>query len=333
MSQKAIEIFDLFKNNPQKLEGKLISIFKNKNLKIKEIKLFKKHWVIKDQWKISALIHLENNLPEKILLEIHDNPYCFKRIIFALVNLRKIVPQPPILKIFRKPKMILREFVKAERLYEMIVEKRVSLRRILKINKKIANLLAALHSYKLSAVPKFLFKEMNKKLEEETLKKTLTFITPEIETLRKRVKTVLSSLFKKMSKIDRENKISLIHSDPNLSHFLLDNKNVYLMDYDSLEVGNPAKDLGKFIFDLKYYLRKKYTLKKIENIINLFLKEYLKQVKFSLKPDLKTNLAIHEAERAAYILLSKVWDKKTLKKKEIREIKKLLIIQERLLNL
>lgn len=333
LPKRAIELFTFFKNNPQKLQEILIPIFKNRNLKIKELTLFKKHWIIKNQWKISASVNLENNVPEKILLEIHDNVFCFKRAIFALTTLAKIIAQPIIFEKINRPKIIVREFVKGDNFYKLISEKKLSLNEILEINKKISIILASLHSLKLSLLPKFLFKKVNKEMEEKTLKKTFKFITPEIKVLRKKFKTNLRVLFKKMNDLDRKNKISLIHSDPNLSHFIINDGDVYLVDSDGYEIGNPAKDLGKFIFDLKYYLRGKYSLDKIESIVNSFLENYLKKKSLVLKPNLKINLNVHQAERAAYIILSKIWGKKTLIKKEVHEIEKLLTVQEKLLNL
>ncbi len=332
-NKKALEIFDLFKNNPQKLQDELILLFKNKNLKIKKICLFKKHWVIKNQWKVSALVNLENNVPEKIILEIHDNIWCFKRVIFALTILSKTIIQPTIFKKIDKPKIIIREFSPGDNFYKIINEKNLSLKKIIKINKKIAAILSYIHSLKLNSLPKFLFKKMNKEMEKKTLQKIFQFLTPEMEIFREKLETNFKIFFKKMSELDGKNMVSLIHSDPNLSHFILRNDNVCLIDFDTLETGNPAKDLGKFIFDLKYYLRKKYSPKKIEGVINSFLKEYFKKKKIILKPNLESNLAVHQAERLAYILLSKIWERKNLTKEELQEIKELLAIQQKLLNL
>jgi len=89
-NQKAIENFYFLKNNPQKIQNELIKIFKNKNLLIKEIKLLKDKLIINEQYKITALLTLEKNSPDKIILEIHDNDDYFDRNLFALKELKKI---------------------------------------------------------------------------------------------------------------------------------------------------------------------------------------------------------------------------------------------------
>lgn len=331
MSQ-ATNFFESLKENPLQIENQLGKIFKNKNLKIQDVKLLKDKRILDDRHKITVLLKLGNNLPEKIVLEIHDNSDYFQRNVFAQVKLKGLINSPRFFGKILQPKIIVRSYLEGEFFCEPISKKTISLKEISLETKKMAIILADLHNFSLKSLPKFLFKRVNKKIEKAILKKTLEFITPQTEVLRKKIEINLNNLLEKMGDLDEKNRISLIHGDYQPANFIVNGKNTYLTDFDTLEVGNPARDLGRFLYHMKY-LMKKYSLRDVETIENLFLKTYLKNKKLTLKPNLETNINLHKAEMIQYIILGKIWDKKIPEKKEREKMKKLLNEQEKFLNL
>ncbi len=332
---KAVNYFKLFEKRPSELEKKLILIFKNKRLKIRKIKLLKKKLIIKNQYKISVLLSLKDNLPQKIALEIHDNDDYFKKNIFALTKLKSKIKPAFFFGKIPAMKIIAREYLEGDFFSDLILKKKVSKKFLFLSIKEISNYLSFLHNLKIKAKPRFLTNRLNEKIEKIILIRTLEFIKPDIEHLRIQIKRNLESLLKKIDLLGEKNRICLIHGDYQVANFILKRKKeIALMDFDTLEMGNPTRDLGRFIFQLSYLMKTSgYNSEEIKKAENLFLKNYLHKKKMKLYPDLKTNINLHKAEMIQYMILGKIWEEKIPSLKEIKGIEKLLNIQSKLLNL
>lgn len=335
MSQ-ASNFFTSLGENSLKIQDKLRKLLKNNKLEIKNFKLLKDKLIIDDQHKITVLLNLKNNRPEKVVLEIHDNYDYFKRNIFAQIKLKNLINPPKFLGKFSKPKIIIRNLLEGEFFWELIFKKMISMKEIAETTQKMALALSSLHNMNIKSLPKFLSKELNRKVERKILKRTMEFITPKLKFLRNKIRRNLSNLLAKMDDLDSKNKTSLIHGDYQPANFILKNTKIYLTDFDTMELGNPARDLGRFLYQMEDLMRE-YSFKIVEKIEELFLKAYLDNKKggkkLVLKPDLKTNIDLHKAEMIQYIILGKIWDRKIPEKKEIKKIEQLLKEQEKLLNI
>lgn len=330
---KALEISNFFKKNLPKLEENLNSIFKNRNLKVKEIRTLKEKLIIDKDYKITCLSLLKNNQPSKIIFQIHDNENYFQRNLFALENFNtKDLKTAKIFGINKKWKIIYMEYLEGNFLYDLILKRKLNLKEILEFVEKSARFLSFLHNFKFKKVPKFLSKRLNKKIEKIILNRTLEFIKPNIESLRPISKINLNALFKKMYYLEKINKRCLIHGDYQPANFVLSpERKLRLLDFDTVEMGNPARDLGRFLAQLTQLLKSNdYSEKEIKGVEDLFLETYLKLNKRKFYPDLKTNLNIHKAEMVQYMILDKIWGNKIPSPKEIKE---LLDYQTFLLNL
>lgn len=329
---KAKSFFFVLQKEPSKIEEDLTKIFKNKNLEIKRVKLLKDKLIINEQHKIVALLSLKNNLQEKVILEIHDNSDYFQRNIFALKELGEFKSDIGPAKLFgeiQKSKIIVREHLRGDFFSDLIFKKALNLNRIFSLAKEMGSYLAFLHKLKFSS--KFLSKKLNKKIEKIILKRTIEFIKPNIKILAPQIEKNLKNLLKKMEELDERNRICLIHGDYQAASFILCPKKVFLMDFDTLEVGNPARDLGRFLFQISHLMElagyPRVGVKKTEEI---FLKNYFKHRKLNLYPNFEQNINLHKAEMIQYFILGKIWGKKIANKKEI---KNLLDCQTKLLNL
>lgn len=333
-NQKAIETFYFFKNNPQIIKKKLIKIFKNKNILIKEIKLLKDKLIINEQYKITALLTLENNLPDKIILEIHDNDDYLSRNLFALKELKKIsgFKIAALYEFLPEFKTILREYIEGDFLIDIIFGKKINFNQTKEIVEKISQWLADLHNLKIKKSNKFLFKKLNQKIEKIILNRTIEFIKPNIEYLSPLIKKNLRILIKKTEAIEKKNKICLIHGDFQPANFIKKNNLFYFTDFDTMEIGNPLRDLGKFLFQLSYFLEetRSFLPQQINELEKLFITKYLnRRPTFNLK-NYQSDLNIYKAQMIQYIILGKIWGERI---PIHEEIKKLLNKQSLLLNL
>lgn len=338
---KALDISHLFKKNPLKLQENFTSIFNNKKVKVKKLKILKEKLIIANQYKITSLAFLENNFPSWVILEIHDNQDYFKRSLFALKNLNtKEVKVPKLFGVNEKLKIIYREYLEGDFLYflyNFILKKKIDIEGVHSFVKKAATYLSFLHNFKFKKIPKFLSKKINGKMEKIILKRTLEFIKPNIESLRPIFERNLKILFQRIYHLEKINKSCLIHGDYQPANFVLSSrKRLRLMDFDTLEIGNPARDLGRFLAQITYFLKFKlnrFPLKEINNLESLFLKNYFNSFgprKINFYPDFETNINTYKAQMFQCIILSKIWGDQRRPSKEVEEI---LDYQSSLLNL
>lgn len=333
IEMKALKISHFFQKNLFKLQENLTSIFNNKKLKVRELRIIKEKLITGNQYKITCLALLKNNFPTKVIFQIHDNDDYFGRNLFALENLnQKEIKVPRLFRIDNELKIIYMEYLEGDFFYDLILRKKLTLKQIYSFVKTAASYLSFLHNFKFKKIPKFLSKKLNRKVEKIILGRTLEFIKPNIEFLRPILKRNLRTLLKKMYYLERINKGCLIHGDYQPANFVLSpDRIIRLMDFDTLEIGNPARDLGRFLAKIILLLKfKKYPQIEIEKVENLFLKSYFDLKKVNFYPNLKSNIDTYKAEMIQYIILSKMWGEQT---PSFREIKKLINYQSKLLNL
>jgi len=330
---KALEISNFFKRNPRELEKILISIFKNRKLKIKKIETLKEKLIINSDYKITCLAVLENSRPSKIIFQIHDNEDYFQRNLFALKNFAtKNLTPAQTYEIDENQRIIYMEYLEGDFVFDLISKGKLSLKEIFEFVKKAAKFLCFLHNFKFRKTPNFLSKRLNRKIEKIILNRTLEFIKPNIRSLKPILEKNLKSLLRKMNYLEEINRKCLIHGDYQPANFVLSlTKRLRLLDFDTVEMGNPARDLGRFLVQLIQPLKSLgYSEKKTSEIENLFLETYLKSSKKNFLPNFKTNLDTHKAEMIQYMILGRMWENKIPNPKEIKE---LLSYQSNLLNL
>lgn len=316
---RAVQISNLLKNNVSRLEKDLAIIFKNKNLKIKEVKVLREKLIIKKDYKISLLVSLENNEPEKLILEIHDNKDYFQRNVFALKNFKTEKVSPPIIySMDEKKKIIYREYLVGEFVYDLILKGKWKEKEITEFIQTTAEFASFLHNFKFKKKPRFLLKKVNWKIEKIILNQIFKFIKPNIENLRPVLKKNLTILLKKIDYLERKNEKCLIHGDYQLANFMISpEKKLRVMDFDTVELRNPARDLGRFLAQLEKALKFQERKEKFEN---LFLNYYLKTGKKDFYPDLKTNINVYKAEMIYYMILARIWGEKVPSPEEIKEL-------------
>lgn len=327
---KALQIFQSLKDDKILLQKKLALIFPKENLKPKKVILLKDKLIFQNQYKLTVLVNLGNPPIKDIILEFHDNADYFYRNLFALKNFPKIkIETAKLFGFFEKEKIIVRECLRGQFLIELLRKKVLNFKQLSELTKKSGFWLAKIHCFSLKTDFPYLKKKLNRKIEREILAKTIRFIKPNIKDLKPTIERNLSLLLKKMDELAKINKLSLIHGDYQAANFWLGKKGLRISDFDTLELGNPARDLGRFLWQLSYSLETAgCQQEKIEKLEEIFLEEYLNYNKIKLEPDFKTNISCHKAEMIQYIILGEIWGK-NIPKPEM--IKKLLDKQSQLL--
>ena len=89
------------------------------------------------------------------------------------------------------------------------------------------------------------------------------------------------------------------------------------MDFDTLEWGNPGRDIGRFLAQIGAFLPKEES----QEIQSCFLKKYFKNSRFKYE-DIKNNINIHQAEMIQYIILGDIWEEKIPNPKNIENLLK-----------
>jgi len=203
---------------------------------------------------------------------------------------------------------------------------------IKKLAEKFAVWLADIHTFKTKKSDKFLFKKLNQKIEKIIMGRTVEFIKPNIKSLAPLIKKNLMVLIKKTEKIEKGNKNCLIHGDFQPANFIKKNNSFYLTDFDTMEIGSPLRDVGRFLFQLNYFLKEagKFSSQQINELEELFIIKY-----FNRQPTLDLNnsridLNVYKAQMIQYIILGKMWGEKI---PVAKKIKQLLNQQSKLLNL
>lgn len=329
-----LEISHFFKKNLLKFQENLISIFKDKNIRVRKIEILKEKLITRKQYKVTCLAFLDNHPFEKILFQIHDNKDYFNRAIFALKNFKMLKPNINVQRIYgvnRELKIVFMEYIEDDFLYEYIFKKKMNVAQIKHFVKNAGSCLARLHNFKPSEIPNFLSKRLNKKIESIILKRTLEFIKPNIEFFRTTMKKNLNILLERINYLARINSQCLIHGDYQPANFFLSKeKKIYIMDFDTLEIGNPARDLGRFIAQIEQLLEvNRLSKEEIKSCEGLFLKSYLKLRRLDLKPNLQFNLNTFKSEMIQYMILGRIWGNKI---PSFKEIERLINYQSELLS-
>lgn len=323
MKNTALKTFLFFLFHPHILEKKLKKIFSNKNVRIKHICFLKTKQIFDNQCKVVSLIELENNLPKKAVLEIHDNKHFFHRNLFAYSFLENTVLKskiriPKLYGVLSLEKVIIREFVEGEFLHILIEKKKLKIKEIKSLVERISFSIARFHGLHIDKLNEFLTLKLNRKIENFVFKKIKKFIKPNIKVLESEIFRNIKILLKKTKGLEEKNSISLIHGDHQPANFILQKDKLFLTDFDTLEVGNPAKDLGMFLFQLEYLMGiGKYKREEIEKIKEFFLRHYQKYKKIDLHPDLKTNINCYQAEMIQYVISGMIWGESTPKFKDV----------------
>jgi len=323
LKKSALKTFLFFLLWPNKLEIKLERIFSNKNIRINRICFLKTKQIFNNHSKVVSVIELKNNLPKKAVLEIYDNKYFFERNLFALSFLGKVshkikIRVPKIYGYLRSEKAIIREFVEGEFLHILIEKKELTIKEIKSVAKEISYSAAKIHSLHVAESNNFLVLKLNRKIENFVFKKIRKFIKPNIATLKPAIFGNIRILLKKAKELEKKNSISLIHGDYQPANFVLQKNRLFLTDFDTLEIGNPAKDLGMFLFQLDYFMEiGKYRKEEIKEIKELFLKNYLRYKKIDFYPDFETNVNCYQAQMVEYIIAGMTWGESKPRLKDV----------------
>lgn len=331
----ALEISYLFKKNLLKLRENLISVLEYEDMEIEKVETLKEKLIIGKQYKVTCLACLRKAPFKKILFQIHDNKVYFERSVFALRNLGETKQGVRVQKFYgadSKLKIVYMEYIEDDFLYDYLLKKKMNTSQIKRFAEIAGSYLAGLHKFRPDRVPRYLSQKLNGKIEEVILRRTIEFIKPNIKSLTPSIKKNLTVLLKRIDYLSKINNRRLIHGDYQPANFFLSkDKKIYLMDFDTLEFGNPARDLGRFLAQMEQLLIvNNLSRKAIGKLERLFLDSYSKSSRLDLKPDLRFNLNTYKAEMIQYMILGRIWgDKVPL----FKEIEKLLDYQKYLLNI
>ena len=323
LRKNALKTFLFFLFHPNKLERKLEKIFSNRNVRIKRICFLKTKQIFDNQSKVVNLIELENNLPTKVVLEIYDNKTFFRRNLFAYSSLGEVAHKtkirvPKLYGFLRPEKAIIREFVEGEFFHILIEKKKLEIKEIKSLVEKISLSVAKIHSLCVDKSNEFLTLKLNRKIENFVFKKIKQFIKPNIARLQSEIFRNSEILLKKTKKLEKNNSTSLIHGDYHPANFILQKKKLFLTDFDTLELGNPAKDLGMFLFQLDRFMGiGRYRREEIEKMKELFLRYYQRYKKVILYPDLETNINCYQAQMIQYVIAGMIWGETKPKLKDV----------------
>jgi len=313
MPKNAHQLLDKMNSQTDWLESKLKKFIPK--AKIEKIIVLKDKLIIDKQYKITTYVKLAGTKPKSVILEIHDNNQYFQRSLFTLNKLKKIKidNKSYVAKLYGydiKNKLIVREDLPQVLLSDMLNDKKISQARKTRLIKKSAVWLYKLHTWPKNKIPAPVKQGLNLKIEDKILKRTLEFIKPNIEKYRPQIK---KNLFKLLLEMKKEKKCCLVHGDFQVSNIIIDGSNMKIFDFDTLELGHPGRDLGRYTYQLKYFL----PGKKYEKTKKIFLDQYFISSKFNFE-EIKNNIALHQAEMIQYIILGLVWGNKIPKANEIK---------------
>lgn len=330
MSQATFFLNSLQKNYLP-TQKKLRKIFNNESLEIKKVNILNKKEILKKIYKLGLLLELKNNFPSKVVLEIYDNKDYFRRNYFAQKKLDMV--NPPELFGLISSYGIVREFLEGEFLNKAVSNKTNSLENILKNIKAIAKILRLLHNLKIKSLPKFLFKEVNLKIEEKNFIESLGSLPTYLKPLEKKYRECVKILFQKIKKFNKEMPISLIYGDCQPNNIVLKNGLFYFFDFDTLEIGNPARDLGRFFYHLEIMMLDSHFPEKHEVVKKFFLKNYLIGDKKIFGINFEKSIFLYYLQMKQYFIRGKIWEIQKIKtnKNKLEEIERLLTAQENLI--
>ena len=302
MQNKAYKFFNKINKSPTILQPLINRWFKS--ARVIKIELIKDKYIIDDQYKILSLITLKHWPQKTLILEIHDNLDYWQRSIFALKNFSRFKNsgKPMVAKLFyanKKMGIIFREDINVASLNLLIAQKKISKKKLAEIIKIAAWWLAQLHAYPIKKITAALKLKLNLKIEKKILYKTLEFIKPNIEGRRRQIKKNLDFLLSAMA---NEKRFCLIHGDYQPANMMIKDGRLKIIDFDTLEVGHPGRDLGRFSQQINTFASKK-TARELNQI---FLAEYFKHSQLNYE-NVKKSIALHQAEMIQYNILDAIW--------------------------
>lgn len=322
MGRSAHNTLKKIQKNPAWLEARIRAFFPR--ARVRAFSVLKDKYIIGNAYKITCLAVLRDAPVKSIILEIHDDADYFSRVEFFLTALKNLRPKEKnsvanLYRADRKQKIIFREDVPGKFLRAYL--ERVSLREKIRAVRQCAAWLSRLHNLAPSSFPRFLVRKKNMEIEKKILKKTLEFLKPNVALYRATIEKNLRKLLKKMRE---EKRLCLIHGDFQFSNICATGRRTTVVDYDTCELGNPGRDLGRFTLQAQALLPRK-----ISSVLNAkFLTTYFSKSKFT-RSELDKNIALHQAEMIQYILLGEMWGGKI---PDASFIKKLLTHQSLLLK-
>lgn len=324
MRNNAHQTLKKIEKNPGILEKNLMGSLGSK--RVSGVRVLKDKYIVGNKYKITGLAIFSGGNPTSAVFEIHDDGLYFARSLYALQELAKIRigKQAMVAALYgvdKTKKIILRENVQGKKLDEYLKNRGTKEREKENIIKKLALWLASVHAITPKKVPKPLHAPLNEKYEKVILKKILSFLKPNLNRLKPHIQ---KNLFHLLSLMKQEKKLCLIHGDFQISNIYVSNNSVKILDFDTMELGNPGRDIGRFLAQIDETLKARG-----EKYKKYFLKNYFAHGPYPQKT-IGKNILLHQIEMMQYILLGMVWGKKTASQKKIQG---LLKKQDRLFSL
>lgn len=316
---KALKFARLIEKNPAILETFLRQTTSMESVKIKGAVILKIKVVLFLNYKIIVKILTTGN--KTYTLEIHDSKEYFSKNIFSLSEFPKILNDhsiPVILEVNKKLKIIIREFIKGEPLLDILKNDNITLEKQKNYIKDIGEWLATFHNRNIDGtIPKACNPAINQTMEKIIISRIKEFIKPNIESLRPQIIETLNLLLKKNNFYLQAAELRLIHGDFQAANIFIQNAQFKIIDFDNLQLGNPARDIGRFLMQLENVSENFKILEK------LFLESYLNNAK-NIKNSIKFQKAIsyYQAQMLEYIIMGTMWGEKIPDKRLVQKLVK-----------
>lgn len=318
MKSKALQWSLSAEKNPEII--KKILEDQSKERKVIEAAILKKKIVLFSDYKITLKFLSSDDTPG--IMEVHDSKEYFNKNFFALKEFDKIkIDHFPFIPSFlgadKKKKILLREFVVGESLLDAIRADHPLEKEKIHV-RKLGDWLARLHETDFQNIPEACAPQKNQEMEKIILSRLKEFIKPNVKSLEKEILKTLALLFKKEKFYSKSIKNCLIHGDFQAANiFIKKDGAIKVMDFDNLQIGNPARDVGRFLMQLEYQAVHAKILK------NIFLRSYF-SISKTYKNDQKFQKATdyYRAQLREYIIMNTMWGKKIPDEKLVKKLLK-----------
>ncbi|MFH1187633.1 MAG: aminoglycoside phosphotransferase family protein [bacterium] len=309
---KALNLAESIKNGNT---ADILTKFKMKKFLIDEARILKKKLIVSDSYKITAEVILKNK--RHFILEIHDNNYYFKKNIYSLKNLKviKLNGKKAVAAVFafnEDRKIILREYLKGECLLEIL--KKDDTEENFSLVKNSAIWIAGMHNLLTKNMPVAVKRDVNFKIEKSILTNIKKLIKPQIKNYRADIMKNLNYYINNYENFKKKVKNCLIHGDFQPANIMADGEIINIMDFDTLCVGNPARDIGRFIMQLKFVCKNHIEYQKT------FIDAYFKISKYKNDQEFNKATAFYQVEMLFYIILGQLWGNNIPNKDVIKNI-------------
>lgn len=322
---------NLIKKNTNELTKLLSSL--SPHISVKKYWVLKNKLIIDNQYKVTIAVTTNLAKHQSLMIELHDNKDYFLRNKFALKTFKNIKPArynmvAKLLEADPKTLTIIRENLKGNTLIKKI--NNLDKKKLAYYIHYSANWIAQVHNQKISKQQKYLTNRLNFKLEKKILSLTLNFSKSKknIKHLLPQITKHLSYILKNYPQKQTVKYACLTHGDYQLANFYYYNNKFKVLDFDTVEINNPARDLGRFLLQWEVVLKQP-----TKQLSKKFLTEYFKNrenINASDKEKITKDINFFKAVMIQYIILGDVWGKKIPK---ANYIKKLLNKQANLLKI